>query len=221
MKLRTLAALALATSAVSFAAPAFAADTTGLRMEFGGSIATSSDFLTNNPNGVGNAGDIRIGYDFAGGFTPLLGLSYRTTSRNQYDSDDKAQSGKGFTDIVLNLEGRYYFRPHKKGISPFVFGGFDWHNVSVGSSDAPNETTNDGTEARDSVEGDRLSSLGFNAGFGLEWLASKSFGVGGKWGLDLNFAPTSIQEKGAVKAGSNTKNTTFGTAAAFYLAWRF
>ncbi|HWV37069.1 MAG TPA: outer membrane beta-barrel protein [Vulgatibacter sp.] len=208
MKLRTLAALALATCAVSFAAPASAASKmNNLRFETGGSIA-GTPFLQGN-----FGGDIRVGYDLAGGFTPLVGLSFRNMS---HDIDDVGSEGQ--TLFVLNVEGRYYFRPHKKGISPFGFAGVDFNNFSIGHEDKDGKAVN---EAADAADGDSASFWGLNAGFGLEYLASKSFGVGGKWGLNMTFNNTSVQEKDGAKAGQDASHTTWGTASSFYLTWRF
>lgn len=203
MKLRTLAAFAFATAAVSFAAPASAANKDmGLRFETGGSLV----------GGPALQGDIRVGYDLPGGITPLLGLSFRNETQSVKDGDSN-----GTTVFVLNLEGRYYFRPHKKGISPFVFGGVDFTNFSFGHEDKDGKATR---ELQDAVDGDAASSWGLNAGFGLEYLASKSFGIGGKWGLNMNFNPTSKQKVDGVEDGADTSHTRWGTASAFYLVWR-
>jgi len=203
MKLRTLAALALATSAVSFAAPASAADKMmGLRLETGGSLVGSPALQ----------GDLRIGYDLPAGITPLIGLSFRNET-----SSEKDGPSNGTTTFALNLEGRYYFKAHKKGLSPFVFGGVDFTNFSFGHEDKDGKATN---ELADAVAGDEASSWGLNAGIGMEWLASKSFGVGGKWGLNANFNPTSVQKKDGAEAGKDASHTTWGTASAFYLVWR-
>lgn len=205
MKLRTLAALALATTAVSFAAPASAQKMMGLRFETGGSLSGNTE------------GDIRVGYDLKGGFTPLIGLTFRNNSFTAYDADDEKLGSIGETDFVLNLEGRYYFKPHKKGISPFVFAGVDFNVFSVGHEDADGEAVN---ELADKIEGDERSTWGLNAGFGLEYLFSKHFGVGGKWGVNMNFRNTSIQKVDGVEGGDNTTTTNWGTASNFYLTWR-
>ncbi|HEY0839152.1 MAG TPA: hypothetical protein VGD74_03095 [Vulgatibacter sp.] len=203
MKLRTLAALAFATAAVSFAAPASAASKDmGLRFETGGSLV----------GGPALAGDLRVGYDLPGGFTPLIGLSFRNDVFSVKDA-----GSAGTTTFVLNLEGRYYFRPHKKGISPFAFGGVDFTNFSFGHEDKDGKAV---LELQDAVAGDEASSWGINAGFGLEWLASKSFGVGGKWGLNMNFNNTSVQKVDGVEDGDDTSHTRWGTASTFYLVWR-
>lgn len=220
MKLRTLAALALATSAVSFAAPASAADKMmGLRFEFGGSLAGGSsstavvageDVVIVQQSPI--RGDIRVGYDLPGGLTPLIGLSFRNVTNSIKDGESD-----GTTLFALNVEGRYYFKPHKKGLSPFVFGGVDFTNFSFGHEDKDGKATR---ELADAVAGDEASSWGLNAGLGMEWLASKSFGVGGKWGLNANFAPTSVQKKDGAELGEDASHTRWGTDASFYLVWR-
>lgn len=204
MKIRMLAALAAATFVVGFAGEASAQKMMGLRFETGGSL--SGDI----------GGDLRVGYDL-GGFTPLLGLSFRNVSNTAYDADDNKTGSRGTTDFILNLEGRYYFRAHKKGVSPFVFGGVDFNVASYGTEDKDGKSVN---ELADKVRGDEDSTWGLNAGFGLEYLFSKSFGVGGKWGLNMNFDNTSIQKHDGNEGGTNSSRTDWGTASSMYLVWR-
>jgi len=201
MKLRTLAALSVATLAVSFAAPAAAQQLTGLRFETGGSLS-------------GNVGgDLRVGYDL-GNITPLIGLSFRNSVDTVYDMDDEELGSLGTTNFILNIEGRYYLREHKKGVSPFIFAGVDFNVTSFGTEDADGEAVN---EDQDEFDGDVASDWGINAGFGLEYLFAKNFGVGGKWGLNMTFGGNDKFEDINEPKSSATR---WGTAASMYLVWR-
>lgn len=204
MKLRTLAALAVATTAVSLAAPAAAQKMTGLRFETGGSLSGATQ------------GDLRVGYDLKGGLTPLIGLTFRNDSRSLFDKDDKELGSRGETSFIINLEGRYYFRAHKKGVSPFVFAGVDVNTFSFGTEDGDGKAIN---EDEDEADGDAASNWGLNAGFGLEYLFSKGFGVGGKWGLNMNFRNSDFTDK-TTPNRPGTSNTNWGTASSMYLVWR-
>ncbi len=209
MKLRTLAAFALVTSAVGFAAPAAAKDM-GLRFETGAGLSGTVSTAT-------NTGDLRVGYDLPGGITPLIGLSFRQITSELFDADDNSLGSNGTTVFVLNIEGRYYMKPHKKGLQPFVFAGVDFLNTSFGTEDKDGKAIN---EADDAADGDALSPWGFNLGFGLEYKFAKAFAVGGKWGLNMAFNGTEIQKKAGETAGRNSSNTNWGTASSMYLAWR-
>lgn len=245
MKLRTLAAVALATSAVSFAAPASAADKMmGLRLEtafvkdfniarFGSGVTAGDSTFPGQVVPVGNVagtspnGDLKVGYDLPNGLTPLIGIGFRSESFKTFDSDDKKQSHFSATAIVLDAELRYYFKPHKKGLQPYVWGEFSTTIATVGaegSDDAEKNLSADEKKNRDALldaVADELNVTQLNVGFGAEYKFSKSFGIGGKWGLGLAFQGTE-EHKGAgdFKAGSNSSNTTFGTSTALYAAWR-
>src|SRR5690606_34943361 len=92
--LRTLAAVALATSVVAVAAPAQAQENTarpmGLRLELGWAGNTNLAGLGstgNQPNvSATPIGDIRVGYDL-GQFTPLIGLSFVNRSADVTEDD--------------------------------------------------------------------------------------------------------------------------------------
>lgn len=158
-------------------------------------------------------GDIRIGYDLPNGLTPVIGLGLRSHTHKEYDADDDLDFSRGHTDLVLAAELRYYFRPHVRGLNPYVFGEFNTTLVSFGSEDGDGDTINEG---RDKFEGDELSFLQFGAGLGLEYNFAKSFALGAKWGLGLSFRNTETHDG----AGDNTTNTTFGTSSAIYAAFR-
>ena len=216
--LRTCAAVALATSVVAFAAPAEAQENTarpmGLRFELGwaghSNLATfgspdlegapaQPSFGTVSPNG-----DIKVGYDF-GQFTPLIGLSFANNSISNEDDDSFTA-----TILVIDVEGRYYFKPHRKGLNPFVFGEFNTSLVSLGVDPEPEG------EAADLLD-DAESALDYttiNAGFGLEYKFDQAaFAIGGKWGLGLAF-------QGFDSGDESISNTTIGTLGAIYAAWR-
>lgn len=211
--LRTLAAAALATSVVAVAAPASAQEDNvarpmGLRLEVGlvnhsmGVIGTAED--TPDVSGISPTGDIKIGYDF-GQFTPLLGLSYRSVSEET--GEDSSDSASVF---LINLEGRYYFKPHRKGLNPFVFGEFRTSFVSFGANPEPSDEEQDRLDAKASL----LDFTEINAGLGLEYkFDGAAFAVGGKWGLGLGF---NDRDSGNDTLGT----TTIGTVAGVYLAWR-
>lgn len=244
MKLRTLAALALATSAVSFAAPASAADKMmGLRLEtafvkdfniasWGSGVAAPNtvegfSISRNNVVGTSTNGDLKVGYDLPGGLTPLIGIGFRSESFKTFNTDDKFTGSASATAIILDVELRYYFKQHKKGLQPYVWGEFNTAIASIGSKgsdDAEKALSADDKKNRDAeldALADTLDVTQLNVGFGAEYLFSKSFGIGGKWGLGLAFQGTS-EHKGAgdAKFGANTSNTTFGTSTSIYAAWR-
>ena len=210
--LRTLAAAALATSVVAVAAPAKAQDDgrpMGLRFELGWAghqnIATFgvADDNTAVTAPISPNGDIKVGYDF-GQFTPLIGLSFINTTRD-VNEDDSAS----ITAFVLDIEARYFFKPHRKGLQPFVFGEFNNAFVSL---------SNDALEGE---EEDRLDDVAsqldyteINAGFGLEYkFDQQGFAIGGKWGLGLAFQGFDVGDE-------DRSVTSIGTLGAIYAAWR-
>ncbi|AKU90372.1 hypothetical protein [Vulgatibacter incomptus] len=236
MKLRLLAALAVATSIVGFAGPASAAKTHGLRLETaffkdfniasfgsGASAPGENDIrLGSNLTSTSPQGDLKVGYDLPGGFTPLIGIGFRSESFKFFDSKDKELGKASITSIILDAELRYYFRAHKKGISPFVFGEFNI-GIPVFSTDgalASPMLSKKQNDARNDSIADNFGFTEINAGFGAEYLFSNSFGIGGKWGAGVAFQGTSEHTAEGETFGSNTSNTTFGTSAAVYATWR-
>lgn len=186
----------------------------GVRLE----AAFFHDFAVES-GGIRPQGDIRIGYDLPMGLTPLIGFGLRSNSHKSYDTADKLTGSTGLTDIVLGAELRYYFRPHIRGLSPYVFGEFNTTIASRGHDDADGEPTD---ELGDKVYGDEHSFSQLGAGLGLEYKFAKSFGIGGKWGMGVAFRNTSIQKKaGEPDRGENTSSTTFGTSNTIYAAFRF
>lgn len=220
MKLRTFAALFLASGMALAAAPASAqtADTSnvmGLRFE-----ATLF-----NPFDVRGAtfrpeGDIRIGYDLPMGLTPMVGFGLRTQAEGTFNADNVDTGSTGETELVIAAELRYYFSPHKRGLQPFVFGEFDTTIASFGTEAGEGGTVSDLRKAQDKASGDAASFTNLNAGLGMEYKFAKSFGIGAKWGFGLSFAGTSIQKVGDAEAGENTSNTVFGTSSSIYAAFR-
>ena len=78
-------------------------------------------------------------------------------------------------------------------------------------------------EHLDKVEGDANSVMNFNAGLGMEYKVTRSFGLGAKWGFGLSLAPTSRHEFESEPFDDvepATSNTVFGTSASIYLAFR-
>jgi len=211
--LRTLAAVALATSVVATAAPAEAQDNTarpmGLRFELGwAGKANLANLGFEGPaahphTSVSPIGDVRVGYDF-GQFTPLLGLSFLTHSE---DIDD--DNSRSATIFVLDIEARYFFKPHRKGLNPFVFGEFNTALVSYGDDTAEG----DAEDALDDIA-TRNDWTEINAGFGLEYKFDQAqFAIGGKWGLGLAF-------QGHDEGDDSRGDTSIGTVGAIYAAWR-
>ncbi len=208
--LRTLAAVALATSVVAVAAPASAQDDSGrpmgLRFELGWNESLNLVGAAGAAGGglVDPTGDIKIGYDF-GQFTPLIGLSFVTSSR---DTSIEPEARESFTTFIIDIEGRYYFKPHRKGLNPFVFGEFNTAFVSFGEDPEPDNTDelDEAASAADFTE--------INAGLGMEYKFDQSqFAIGGKWGLGFAFTPRDV--------GDDTfGQTTIGTVGAIYAAWR-
>jgi hypothetical protein len=214
--LRSLAAVALATSVVAVAAPASAQDNTarpmGLRFELAMSeslnLATLGGGPDTNNNVVSPTGDIKIGYDI-GQFTPLIGLSYLSFSRDL--TKDTSASSSAF---IVDIEARYFFKPHRKGLNPFVFGEFNTAFTSIGSDpeaegDAADEQDRDASE---------LDFTEVNVGLGMEYkFDGASFAIGGKWGL--GFAFNDIDTLVGTEE-QTLSNTTIGTVGAIYAAWR-
>lgn len=217
--IRKLAAVALATSVVAVAAPAAAQEAAGgsrpmgLRLETGFNknfnlvgVSTSNalddrgrtDIFTNSPHG-----DIRVGYDF-GQLTPLIGVGFVTQTIGEGDDPNQTMSS-----LILDVELRYYLKPHRKGLSPFVWG--EWNKAFVWVSQ---EDENDAQKDRNEALGDQADFWALNAGVGMEYkFDGAAFAIGGKWGLGLGFKGTSDDH-------GDTSNTTFGTSAAIYAAWR-
>ncbi len=219
--LRMLAAAALATSVVAVAAPAEAQENTrrpmGLRFELGWNesfnLATIGTSAADGVPGAGAAGalagnldptgDIKIGYDI-GQFTPLIGLSFLNRSVGPEDASSS------LTAFVIDVEGRFYLAPHRKGLQPFVFGEFNTGIVSV-STDA------DDDDAEEDALGDALDWTEINAGLGMEYkFDGAAFAIGGKWGLGLAFR--GLNDDTVEPDGSG--DTTIGTLGAIYAAWR-
>lgn len=217
--IRKLAAVAFATSVVAAAAPAAAQESAGgarpmgLRFETGfnknfnlvgvgsnvGGSTGRTDIFTNSPQG-----DIRVGYDF-GQFTPLVGVGFLTHTFSTEGTD------KNHTDtaLILDVELRYYLKPHRKGLSPFVWG--EWNKAFVWVSD---EDESDAQKKVNEASADARDFWSVNAGLGMEYkFDGAAFAIGGKWGLGLGF-------KGTSKDHGDTSNTIFGTSAAIYAAWR-
>ena len=217
--LRSLAAVALATSVVAVAAPASAQETErntarpmGLRFELGFSeelnlarVGSSDDV---NLGRVSPNGDIKVGYDF-GQFTPLIGLSFLTGSVDTGKNPDTSNSA---TVFVLDIEARYYFKPHRKGINPFVFGEFNTAFTSVGADPEGSTAEKDRRDALAS----QLDFTEINAGLGMEYkFDGASFAIGGKWGLGLVL--NNFDEVGGTK---DLSSMDIGTVGAIYAAWR-
>lgn len=249
MKLRSIASVAAAACVVAIAGPAAAQDTEvnvdiqrqrqadramGLRFEtsfnrnfnlvgFGSGsaegIATSlRDLPTPNPHG-----DIKIGYDLPMGLTPLIGLGYVSFSNDQYSDDDEDElvAGESQSAFVLDVELRWYFKPHRaNAMQPFVFGEFNtaFTTVSV-DSDAEGFNEDDFDDANEAAA-DELNWTAVNLGLGMEYKFAQGFAIGGKWGLGMGFTGTAVVEDSDPQEGSNTSQTTIGTSAAIYAAWR-
>lgn len=217
MKLRAFSALVLGATMVLAAAPASAqsADKVmGLRFE----AAFFQDFAVERRDGIRPEGDIRIGYDLPMGLTPLIGFGLRSNTFKAYDADDELLGSMGTTDIVIAAELRYYFRPHIRGLSPYVFGEFNTTIASMGHEDGDGEAVR---ELDDKVFGDENSFAQLGLGLGLEYKFAKSFGIGAKWGMGIAFRNTSIQKVDGEEDGDNTASTTFGTSNSIYAAFRF
>ncbi|WP_373045050.1 hypothetical protein [Vulgatibacter sp.] len=218
--LRMLAAAALATSVVAVAAPAEAQENTrrpmGLRFELGWNESFNLATFGSGAEGVEGSGgasalgagldptgDIKIGYDI-GQFTPLIGLSFLNRSVGPEDE------GASLTAFVIDVEGRFYLAPHRKGLQPFIFGEFNTGIVSY-STDA-----DDDDELEDAI-GDALDWTEINAGLGMEYkFDGAAFAIGGKWGLGLAFR--GLSDDTVEPDGSG--DTTIGTLGAIYAAWR-
>lgn len=239
MKLRALASLVVASCLLGFAgsASAQAADTSrvmGLRFEAtlfnpfdvrGLSLSLEDPVTPNRLDVFRPNGDIRIGYDLPMGLTPLVGFGLRSHAFKIFDEDDDLVAGSGRTDIILSAELRYYFGPHTRGLQPYVFGEWNTAIVSFGSerSDDASDEEVEFFEHLDKVEGDANSVMNFNAGLGMEYKVTRSFGLGAKWGFGLSLAPTSRHEFESEPFDDvepATSNTVFGTSASIYLAFR-
>lgn len=213
---RTLTAAALATSVLAFSAPAQAqgsAQPMGLRFELGwagqstlgnlGSVNVPGGDFASFPS-ISPTGDIKVGYDF-GQFTPLIGLSLATTTVSP--DDDTSFTNTAF---IIDLEGRYYFNPHRKGLNPFVWGEFAHAFTSLGTDPEPEGPAEDLLEDLEST----LDFTSINVGFGLEYKFDQSaFAIGGKWGAGITWAGF---DAGEAEVG----NTTIGTVGHIYAAWR-
>ena len=209
--LRTLAAAALATSVVAVAAPAQAQDDgrpMGLRFELGwaghqniASFGVADDAAVTAP--ISPNGDIKVGYDL-GQFTPLIGLSFINTSRDVTEDDSAS-----ITAFVLDLEARYYLKPHRKGLQPFVFGEFNTAFVSLSDDRLEGEAE----DALDDIAS-LLDYTEINAGLGMEYkFDQQGFAIGGKWGLGLAFQGFDVGDE-------DFGVTSIGTIGAIYAAWR-
>lgn len=214
--IRKLAAVAFATSVVAVAAPASAQESSsggarpmGLRFE----TAFNKNFnLVGIGNGQGETnisttpspqGDIKVGYDF-GQLTPLIGIGFATNTTGVGDAPNATE-----TALVLDVELRYYLKPHRKGLSPFVFG--EWNKAFVWIS---NEDESEAQKDLNEAAADVADFWSLNAGLGMEYkFDGAAFAIGGKWGLGLGF-------KGTSKDHGDSSDTTFGTSAAIYAAWR-
>lgn len=244
MKLRTFAALFLASGMILAASPASAqaVDTSnvmGLRFEAtlfnpfdvrGIAISGGDDLPNPAPARIDTfrpQGDIRIGYDLPMGLTPMIGFGLRTQSVEAFARNDDSLGSQGRTDLVLAAELRYYFGEHKRGLQPFVFGEFNTTIVSFGTEAAKGQQVSDGRKEFDKLLGDVNSVTNLNAGLGMEYKFAKSFAIGAKWGLGLSFAPsddrtvTIEDEFGDVTLQvPSTSNTVFGTSSSIYAAFR-
>lgn len=235
--IRKLAAVALATSVVSVAGTAAAQETEtettrgtvyrpmGLRFETAFerdfNIATVNTSAVQAPNitatsqsGFSPNGDIKIGYDLPMGFTPMIGFGLLT--RNRAQGEDSVTN----TLIVLDVEARWYFKPHRgNALQPFVFGEFNTALVSFGADPSPSNEEQDALDAL----GAASDYTEINAGLGMEYkFDGAQFAIGGKWGL--GFAFTGITTDNLKKVDPTAKDgigdTTIGTSTAIYAAWR-
>lgn len=218
--IRKLAAVALATSVVAVAAPAAAQDDArgtaggtrpmGLRLETAfnknfnlvgvGGDGGRTDIFTNSPQG-----DIKVGYDF-GQITPLIGISFLNVSHSRPGAPGGDRIESSETTFILDVELRYYLKPHRKGLSPFVFGEFNTAFLSFDRDGADDDLLD--------AEADADDFTAVNAGIGMEYkFDGAAFAIGGKWGLGLGF-------KGTSEDNGDTNNTSIGTSAAIYAAWR-
>lgn len=214
MKLRIAAAIALASTmlfAGSASAQAAAEEPSGTR-PLGVRLETQinpfnlvglgSDIIPGgNPHG-----DIKIGYDLPMGLTPLIGLGYRSFSTTDEVDGKEVDSGSA-SAFVLDIELRYYLSPHRRGLQPFVFGELNTAFVSVDKKGATNDELDLRADKNDFTE--------VNLGIGAEYKFTRSFAVGGKWGLALGFQPWSDDNN-----KEDVSNTTVGTSSGVYLAWR-
>lgn len=238
MKIRMALACVLAGALVAVAAPASAAKTKGVRFE----ATLARDFnlvgsggLNAAGNGAGVAGgfsggdprgDVRIGYDLPFGFTPLLGIGFKSYSQEVVvtpDGGDAVTTSFSGTEFVLALEGRFYFKKHKKGLQPFVSLEYNTSFLSGEiASDADGAEVGDFNTEEMAYQADANNHGEINLAFGTEYKFSQAFGIGGKWGLGIGLKggdrndPIGGDNQTATRFDSNT----IGTSAAVYAAWR-
>lgn len=211
MKLRIAAAMALV-STMMFAGVASAQATDegsrpmGVRLEtqlnpfnlvgLGGEVRAGG-----NPHG-----DIKIGYDMDMGLTPLIGIGYRSfSSSTDVDGDNIAENSS--SAFIIDIELRYYLSKHRRGLQPFVFGELNTAFVSFDEKDGDSNDLD--------VQADDNDFTEVNLGIGAEYKFTRSFAVGGKWGLAIGLQPEEDED-----AKAEQSNTTFGTSSGVYLAWR-
>lgn len=211
--IRKLAAVAFATSVVAAAAPAAAQESAGGARPMGLRFETSFNKhfnlvgLGDGPTmieGVSPHGDIKVGFDF-GQLTPLVGIGFaRSSFSAPAGGDERFESSA--SAFIIDVELRYYLKPHRKGLSPFVFGEFNTAFVSISDDDL--------TSKEADAVADELDFTSINAGLGMEYkFDGAAFAIGGKWGLGLGF-------KGTSEDNGDLGGTTFGTSASIYAAWR-
>lgn len=158
--------------------------------------------------GLGHRGNLRIGYDLPMGVTPLLGIGIASQSVS-FDGDPEASASA--MAIAILLEGRYYLKPHKRGLQPFVFGGINFTNLSAsGQIDG-----DDVSEEENEIEVDMNDTFGFDLGFGAEYKFARSFGIGGKWGLAFLTNAWENDDRDVVSTFD------WGTLFELYAAYRF
>lgn len=210
MKLRIAAAVALA-STMMFAGTASAQADEGSR-PMGVRLETQLNpfnlvGLGGEVDAGGNPhGDIKIGYDLDMGLTPLIGIGYRSFSTStDVDGDNIAE--RSSSAFVIDLELRYYLSKHRRGLQPFVFGELNTAFVSFDEKDGDSDALD--------IQADENDFTEVNLGIGAEYKFTRSFAVGGKWGLAIGFQPVEDED-----ANAEQSNTTFGTSSGVYLAWR-
>jgi hypothetical protein len=237
MKIRMALACVLAGALVAVAAPASAAKTKGVRFEASlqrdfnlvgsGGMSAEAGPATGFGFGGGDPhGDIRIGYDLPFGFTPLLGLGFKSYSQEIVvtpDGDDAQTRSFSGTEFVLALEGRFYFKKHKKGLQPFVSLEYNTSFLSGEvASDVDGEEVGDYNTEEMAYRADANNHGEINIAFGTEYKFSQAFGIGGKWGLGIGLKGGDRNDPvgGDNQTVTRFDNNTIGSSAAVYAAWR-
>ena len=151
-------------------------------------------------------GDIKIGYDLDMGLTPLIGIGYRSFSASRDVDGDNVSEGSS-SAFIIDIELRYYLSKHRRGLQPFVFGELNTAFVSFDVKDGNSDALDVAADQNDFTE--------VNLGIGAEYKFTRSFAVGGKWGLAFGFQPWENED-----AKEEVSQTTFGTSSGVYLAWR-